>query len=182
MSEDSEKKPKIGLFRQVVLLLDYFRKKDRYLKEFAIGMNSDVDIKKDLHILFLDFDDVSIGEVEESISEIQEFWNLSDCFIYRTKNGFHAFFYYDIMPYSRVKMIMDYAKYVDPMFKYISKYYDYKTIRVAGKYKIKDISFVKVLHGKRIPNLRESEIGNLKRKERELLSNCGSMLNKGALK
>jgi hypothetical protein len=179
--EQVEKQKKISLFRKIRLTFDYFRKKDMYLREFAVGMNSDVDMSKDLHILFLDYDKVSLAEVEESVIECQQFWSLSDCFIYKTRNGFHAYFYYDIMPYSRIKLIIEYAKYVDDMFKYISKYYTYKTIRVAGKYKERDISFVKVILGKRIPTAKELELGDMKRKERHILSKMGSFLQKDNL-
>lgn len=164
------------------LLFDYFSKKENVLREFAVGMSSEVDIDKDLHILFLDYDQKTLEEVQESVSEAQKFWNLADCFVYKTMNGYHAYFFYDIMPYTRVRMIINYCKYVDDMFKYIARFYDYKTIRQAGKYKVRDIQFVKVLQGQRTPNLKESELGDLKRKEREYLSNMHSMLKKEALK
>ena len=160
----------MGLWRQLKGVWYFLQNKDKQLRDFAIGMSSEVDIKRDIHILFMDFDDVSLENVEESVKELQSFWNLSDCFIYKTRNGYHAYFYYDQMPYSRVVMLLNYAKYVDDKFRYISRFYDYKTIRVAGKYKEKDIFFVKCLTGSRIPTSLESELGDLKRKEREMLS------------
>jgi hypothetical protein len=167
---------------RIKLLFEYFKKKDMTLREFAIGMNSEVSIKKDLHILFFDYDEVTQEEAEESICECQDFWNLSDCFLYKTSNGFHAYFYYDIMPYTRVRMIIDFAKYVDPMFKFIGRFYDYKTIRQAGKYKVQDISFLKVLQGRRMPTFKEAELGDLKRQEREYLSQMHGILKPEALK
>jgi hypothetical protein len=167
---------------RIKLLFEYFKKNDMTLREFAIGMNSEVSIKKDLHILFFDFDEVSQEEAEESVIECQVFWSLSDCFLYKTSNGFHAYFYYDIMPYTRVRMIIDFAKYVDPMFKFIGRFYDYKTIRQAGKYKVQDISFLKMIPGKRTPTLREAELGDLKRKEREYLAQMHGILKPEALK
>jgi uncharacterized protein (UPF0332 family) len=92
----------MNLLGRVKLLFEYFNKKDMALREFAIGMNSEVSIKKDLHILFFDYDEVTQEEAEESIRECQIFWNLSDCFIYKTRNGYHAYFYYDIMPCRRM--------------------------------------------------------------------------------
>lgn len=172
----------LGLLERIRLLLVYFKKEDVGLRDFAIGMSSEVNIKKDLHILFLDFDQVELQDVEESVRECQRFWDLSDCFIYKTKNGYHAYFFYDIMPYSRVVMILNYAKYVDDMFRFISRYYDYKTIRQSGKYKERDIRFVKVLSGLRIPTEWELEVGNLKRKERSYLADMGDMLRKDKLK
>jgi len=173
---------KLGFLRRMGLLLAYFSRQESGLRDFAIGMNSEVNIDKDLHILFLDYDKTTLEEVEESLKESQSFWNLSDAYVYRTRNGYHAYFFYDIMPYSRVVMIINYARYVDDMFRYISRHYNYKTIRQSGKYKERDISFIKVLKGKRIPSSWEVEIGDLKRKERNYLSNMGDILNKDNLK
>lgn len=169
------------LFNYLRATWSYFSKRDKQLRDFAIGMSSEVDIKRDLHILFLDYDDVPLQQVEESVRELQSFWNLSDCFIYKTRNGFHCYFYFDIMPYSRVVMILNYAKFVDDKFRYISRYYDYKTIRTSGKYKERDISFEKMIKGPRVPTSLEAELGDMKRKEREYLSNM-HMFNKDLLK
>lgn len=157
-------------------------KKEMILREFAIGMSSEVDIKRDLHILFVDFDEIGLEQVEESVREMQQFWRLSDAFIYETKNGYHAYFYYDVMPYSRVVMILNYAKYVDDKFRYISRYYDYKTIRQAGKYKVRDIKFVETIVGIRSPSMWEAQVGDMKRMEREELSKMHAIFNTASLK
>ena len=172
----------MGLWRQLKGVWYYFQNKDKQLRDFAIGMSSEVNIKKDLHILFLDYDNVKLEEVEESIAELHKFWNLSDAFVYKTRNGYHVYFYYDIMPYSRVVMLLNYAKYVDDQFRYISRFYDYKTIRVSGKYKEKDISFAKMLKGPRIPTALESELGDMKRKEREFWTRQNNIFKKELLK
>ena len=172
----------LGLKENLRLLFLYFKKEDAELRNFAIGMSSEVNIKKDLHILFLDYDQAELSDVEESVRECQKFWNLSDCFIYKTRNGYHAYFFYDIMPYSRVVMILNYAKYVDDMFRFISRYYDYKTIRQAGKYKEPDIKYAKMIAGPRQPSDWELEMGDLKRKERGYLAQMGDMLQKDKLK
>lgn len=145
-----------------------WRKADRQLQELrsvAIGMNSGVDIVRDAHIIMLDYDIGALDVVEHSIKELMEFWGLSDAWIFKTRNGFHVFFWYDQIPFSRLRMIIEFARDVDPMYKYISKFYDYKTIRVAGKYKEKDIKFVKRLSGRRLPSQDELVIGEMKRKE-----------------
>lgn len=167
---------KLGLWKRAALMLKYFSRSDAGLRDFAIGMNSEVDIKRDLHILFLDYDGIELQDVEDSVRECQGFWNLSDAYIYKTRNGYHAYFFYDIMPYSRVIMIVNFARFVDDMFRYISRYYDYKTIRQSGKYKERDISFVEVIKGKRAPTVWEAEIGDLKRKERGYLGDMGDIL------
>jgi hypothetical protein len=108
--------------------------------------------------------------VKASVQELQLFWGLADCDIYKTKHGFHVFFFYDQVPYDRLKLIVAYARDVDPMFKYISRYYDHKTLRVSGKYKDQDRSFVMRVAGIREPTADEREIGGMKCQEHKLLS------------
>jgi hypothetical protein len=175
-------KRKLGVWTKLKLLYHYFKKDDMGLREFAIGMSSEIDIDRDLHILIMDYDEADENEVTESVKECQKFWNLSDCFIYKTRNGYHAYFFYDHMPYTRVRQIIDFAKYVDDKYRFISRYYDYKTIRVAGKYKERDISFVKCVSGARQPTENELMRGDLKRKERGILCKTADMLQKDNLK
>jgi hypothetical protein len=145
------------------------KREELLLRSVAIGMNSTIDWKTDLHIVMFDYDIKEFERVEESVTEAQAFWGLSDAFVYRTKNGFHCFFWFDHVPYGRLLQIIQFAKYVDPMYKYISRYYDHKTIRVAGKYKERDISFLGVLFGRK-PSKEELEIGMLKYGEHCVLS------------
>jgi hypothetical protein len=119
----------------------------------------------DLHIVMLDYDVNDRQIVVESVEELQEFWKLSDAYVFKTKNGYHVFFWFDQCPYERVRMIIDYARSVDPMYKYVSRFYAHKTIRVKGKYEIRDIAFEGVIPGKRDPTDDEWEIGELKRIE-----------------
>lgn len=165
------------------IIRDYFRySHNAELHGFAIGINSFVNREKDLHILMLDYDTKKFSDVLSSVHELIDFWNLSDAYIYATKRGFHVFFYFDLMPYSRARMIINYAKHVDPMYKHISRFYDHKTIRTAGKYKERDISFVKVVDGKRTPTLEELELGEAKLKEHQALLGLHDMLKKDSLK
>lgn len=144
-------------------------KQEMQLRSFAVGMNSTVDFTKDLHILFLDYDIDNLVHVEESVKELQAFWRLGDAEIFRTKHGHHVFFWFDIMPYSRVRQIIEYARYVDPLYRYISRFYDHKTIRVAGKYKERDIVFVKRLKGKKRLFGWERDLGEMKREEHKIM-------------
>ena len=146
-------------------------KQEMEIRNLAIGMNSTVDLTKDLHIVMLDYDIKDRELVFESVIELQIFWNLADAWIYSTKNGFHVFFYHDLVPYGRLKLIIEYAKYVDVQYKYISRYYDHKTVRAAGKYKEKDIKFVEQIKGLRVPTAIERELGDMKKQERDLLAN-----------
>lgn len=135
------------------------------LQNLAVGFNSSVNIEENMHILMLDYDIKDLSKVKESIRECQEFWDLADAYIYKTKNGFHVLFYYDQMPFERCKMIIDYAKYVDPMFKYISKFYSHKTLRTAGKHAQADIRLLMLVPGLREPRRLEWDLGELKRRE-----------------
>jgi len=148
-----------------------FRKQEMELRSFAIGINSTVDFKKDLHVIFLDYDDVDLERVKESVIECQQFWALSDAYIFKTMHGFHAIFFFDQIPYERLRMIVDFAKDVDPMFKYISRFYNHKTLRVAGKYQERDIVFVGIIDGPREPSKLERELGELKLDEHSALLN-----------
>jgi len=143
--------------------------KEIELRSVAIGMNSTIDFEKDVHIIMLDYDIKDISKVKESIKELQRFFNLSDAFIYSTRNGFHVFFWFDHIPYSRLRMIIDFAKYVDIKFRYISRFYDHKSIRVAGKYKERDIKFVEVILSSRKPEEKEIELGLMKLKEHAIM-------------
>jgi hypothetical protein len=51
------------------------------------------------------------------------------------------------------------------LYRYISRFYSHKTLRVAGKYKERDIVFLKVMPGCRLPTRKEREMGMLKYKE-----------------
>jgi hypothetical protein len=146
------------------------REQEKEFHALAIGITSSVDYAEDKHIILLDYDVKDFKKVVESVVETQNFWNLSVAFVYRTKNGYHVIFYFDQVPYTRLKMIIDYAKYVDNMFRYISKFYSHKTLRVVGKYKRKDIKFFKYIPGCRFPNKLELEQGLLKYREHCMMS------------
>jgi hypothetical protein len=141
------------------------RKQEMLLRSAAIGMDSTVDIVNDRHILVLDYDVRELSRVVASVEELQQFWNLSDVMIFRTKNGFHAFGFYDIMPFGRLRQIIEYAKDVDPLFKALSYVYRHKTVRVEGKHPLRDIQFVGIISGLREPTQEEWDLGEMKRME-----------------
>lgn len=146
-------------------LLRFLAKKEIKQRQLAIGINSFIDKERDCHMIFLDYDTLDLGFVLNDLNDLSRHFHLSDFEIFRTSKGFHAFFWYDNnIPYSRLKMIIDYSR-CDIMYKYISKFYDHKTIRASGKYVISDISFIGKYSGKRIMTNSERELGNLKRKE-----------------
>ena len=73
-------------------------------------------------------------------------------------------------------MIIEYAKYVDPLYKLISVFYDHRTVRVAGKYPENDIVASGVVVGVRRPSVQERELGELKRGEHSQLSSSSLVL------
>lgn len=149
-------------------LLRYLSKKDIKQRTYAIGITSK--IGEDRHIVILDYDTLNLQFVLYDLKELCDFFNLSEYEIYETKKGFHVFFWYEDIPYSRLKMIINFSR-CDESFKYISRFYEWKTVRCSGKYKIKDIHYIGKFKGKRTPKKEERELGELKRKEYLLLKN-----------
>ena len=154
------------------------RKQEQMMTSFAIGMNSSVDITEDKHIVMLDFDLKDQERVEQAVIEAQQFWAMSDCFLFKTTHGFHAIFFHEIVPYSRLRMIIEYTRDVDNLYRYISRFYSHKTLRVAGKYKERDIKFVKIIPGVREPTKQEWELGEMKRAEHRSMIGDAYVLSK----
>jgi len=161
-----------NLLKHVITkLLRLLSKQEIQDRQIAIGINSYTNIERDEHMLMLDYDTKNILTVMNDTKELSSFFHLSDYEIYRTNNGYHVFFWYDnTLPYSRLKLIIDYSR-CDTSYKYISRYYNYKTIRASGKYLIQDITYIGAFTGKRIPTKDEREIAALKQKEYRALKN-----------
>jgi hypothetical protein len=151
--------------------LQKFREEKEGLRalQFAVGVNSTVDAERDLHIIMLDYDTLYVDRVEESVREVQQFWRLGPMCIYRTKHGYHAIGWYDAVPYERLRMIVDYAKDVDPLFKHISRRFNHKTLRVSGKHYGNDITFYCVIDGVRPVTDAEFARGELLRTQHAAL-------------
>lgn len=152
-------------------ILNYLVKKEIKQRNYAIGLNSTIDVDKDKHMLFLDYDTNNLSDVLSDVKELVEFWNLSDFEIFSTIRGNHVFFWYDNnLPYSRVKMILNFSR-CDNLFKYIKRYYNHSTIRASGKYRngYSDLRYIGKFTGKRKHTKEEHELGELKRKEYLLL-------------
>jgi len=139
------------------------------LSKFAVGVNSTVSMQTDRHIVMLDYDIQDIDVVRASVKELQEFWKLTDAYVYKTKHGYHVIMWHAHVPYGRLKQIIEFAADVDPMYKAISQQYSHKTLRVAGKYDAQDIKFERIIPGVRMPSLEEWEKGEMKRKEHDAL-------------
>jgi hypothetical protein len=159
-------------------ILKYLRATEVKQRSYALGFNSYTNVEKDQHMLFLDYDVDVLGFVIDDCNELCTFFNLCDFEIYKTKKGYHVFWWGDNnLPYSRIRLIIDYSR-CDIMFKYIRKYYKYATIRAVGKYKEPDIHYVGRFKGKRTPSPKEREIGGLKKREYEALKSQNQNLFK----
>ena len=149
----------------MIKILRFLSKREIQQRQLALGINSFISVEDNLHIIMIDYDILNITNVLESVNELTDFWNLGPYEVYSTKNGFHVFFWWTFVPFSRLKMILDYCRYIDESYRYISRYYNYKTVRASGKYITPDINFVGKFNGKITPSKDERELGDLKRKE-----------------
>jgi hypothetical protein len=148
-------------------LIRYLSKKEKQERQYAIGISSYLNKgdKNELHVVILDYDMKDFSKVLKDVNELVKFFNLSSYECYSTRCGFHIFFWYDHVAYSRLKMIINYSNYIDPLYKFISTKYDTKVLRASGKYKDNDINFIGYFNGVRTATKDERELGNLKRKE-----------------
>lgn len=155
-----------NMLRKIIRKLIRFMCKDEIKQmNYAVGLNSHIDIEKDKHMLFLDYDNNDFNFVLKDVRELVDFWKLSDYEIYKTRNGYHVFFWYNNdIPYSRLKMIIDFSR-CDVMFKYIRKNFNYATLRASGKYVDNDIEWVGKFMGLRKPLSTQRDLGNLKKQE-----------------
>jgi hypothetical protein len=155
----------MGIWAEFRKFRKLWKRREQDLSQFAIGVNSTVSIQEYLHAVFLDYDIQDMDKIRESVKEVQRFWNLTDAYLYRTTNGYHAIIWHSHVPYGRLKQIVEFAAYVDPMYKAISNQYWHKTLRVAGKYAKQDIVFERIMPGVRKPSEDEWSRGEMKRKE-----------------
>ena len=167
-------------FRQAMRLVK--RDKDEIdLRGVALGMNSFIDQKNDVHCVLLDYDTSNDLFVMADVCEIMEHFKLADCELYETAQGFHAIFFYDHIPYSRLVQIINFSR-CDEQFKNISRYYNHKTIRSAGKYRQLEIKFFKeILSPFRRRTDHEMRLGLLKKEEYLRLHGLHDMINPSTL-
>lgn len=170
----------MGLIRIYKQFIRYIKKDNLLLEQFAIGINSFIDKKNNFHCVMLDYDGCSLNFVTKDVKELQEHFKIGDVDVFSTSQGFHCFGWYDSIPYERLRMIVDYSN-CDPMFKYISRYYDHKTIRASGKYQDLDTKFIKRIISKHFKPV-DTMIGELKRNEYLELRDTHKILNKKGLK
>lgn len=106
-------------------------------KALAIGMSGMVNSK---YLPLLDYDNKAFGEVASNVAWLQQTFNLHQCSVYKTRNGFHARFFYDPhFNFSQVLKIVQ-ASDSDPNYKKLVKKTERCINRVSGKYCGNDIS------------------------------------------
>jgi hypothetical protein len=171
------------MYNVIKQIIKYIRKEKEHnkIETFCIGINSTINTEKSRHCLLLDYDIKDLPFIIKDIKQLISHFNLANIDIWETKNGYHAMGWYEDMPYSRLRQIIDYSS-CDTMFKYIGRFYDKKTLRCSGKHKSFDIKYVKTILGKRIPTTEELEIGNLKKQEYLALQKMHDMINPEVLK
>ena len=156
----------------------FLKQDNKFVEKYCIGINSYIDDIKDQHIIMIDYDDLSKEETIKDIRRLQQIWKLGKADIFSTNNGYHVFFFWDFVPYSFLKLIIETSR-ADKMYKYISRFYNYKTIRVSGKYKELDIKFVKRIKPRRVEFITDKDwkLGQLKRTEYLNLRRIHPMIN-----
>jgi hypothetical protein len=90
------------------------------------------------HVVLLDYDIQDFHKVYWDVIGLIKKYKLSDCHVYKTKNGFHAVFYYNVMRWKKLLKIIMRSK-VDWKFKSLASENRKVVLRFAGKYKINDI-------------------------------------------
>jgi hypothetical protein len=111
-------------------------------------------ISKDEYFLVIDYDQGDLSLVEGDIRELQLEFNLSDCSVFKTKMGFHAYFFKDNgLSADSIGKILSSSKQVDPKFvqswDHFSSRGEGVTLRTSGKYERRDIHFSRNISGVR---------------------------------
>jgi len=120
----------------------------------AYGLSSLIDKKNKLHSIFLDYDIKNFSIVLKDVVKLQNKFNLSDAFIFKTKKGYHAIFFYDVVDFKTLEKVIRSSK-VEWRYKSFVSQYKRVFLRVGGKYKNKDIEFVGVVFSERRPTYDE---------------------------
>lgn len=103
----------------------------------ALGISSRV-TADGLHIPMIDYDEKNYVKVYFDCIKLIKVFKLSDCFVYKTKNGYHAIFYYDLMSWDKAYKIILRSN-CDWMFKSLTGKFKKAVLRVGGKYTEPDI-------------------------------------------
>ena len=114
-------------------------------KALAVGMAGMVNSK---YLPLLDYDKKAFGEVVSNVAWLQQTFNLHQCSVYKTTNGYHARFFYDPhFTFEQVLKIVQ-ASDSDSNYKRLVKKTGRCINRVSGKYCGNDICHVTDLGAK----------------------------------
>jgi len=166
------------IFHQIFSKFSNFFRKREF--SFAFGVSSLVDREQGLHIVFLDYDKNDFVYVLKDVVGLIRKFELKDCFIYKTRKGFHVIFPYDVLVWEDVKKILYSAK-VDWRSKSLSGQYGRIFLRVAGKYKDFDIKRIAHIISPNTPNKHEKMYGDGIIKLHEKFFNVHSVFPKKCL-
>ena len=131
---------------------------------FNIASSLSNRLGEDRYYAALDFDGAKLLDIESEVKSLQAEFGLSDAWLYRTKNGFHAHFFNDNrLTHGGFTKVLAASKLVDPRFResFAREQEGGKriTIRAAGKYAERDVRFFKVLPGLREPAFADLNMG-----------------------
>jgi len=127
------------LHRIYYSFLNKFLKRRPKNISYALGISSKIDKENNLHIPMIDYDINDFEIVYFDIIKLIKKFKLHDCFVYKTRKGFHAKFPYDLMDWDLAKKII-YSSKADWRFKSLADEYGRVVLRLAGKYKKLDIT------------------------------------------
>lgn len=115
--------------------------------------------------LTVDYDTADFDAVEEDIRALQTGFNLSAAWVFKTKSGYHAYFFEDNgLSSERVGEILRASRAVDPRFRESWEHFFSKgegvTLRISGKYEKRDVHFHRKIEGIRPATVVEKSVAS----------------------
>lgn len=115
------------------------------------------------YFLTVDYDTADFDAVEEDVRSLQTQFNLATASIFKTKSGYHAYFFEDNgLSAERIGEILGASRAVDPRFRESWEHFLSKgegvTLRVSGKYEKRDVHFHRKMSGIREATMVEKSV------------------------
>jgi hypothetical protein len=140
-----------------------FKLKNRIIAKpnaaIAIGTSSLVNSRHNLHSVFIDYDGKNKEEVVADVNKLINRFHLRNASLFKTCNGFHAIFFYDVREWDEVKKIIRASK-ADWRYKSFCDEYGRVFLRIAGKHKQFDIRYFGTIVSPYKATKDETLIGN----------------------
>lgn len=115
--------------------------------------------------LTVDYDTADFDAVEEDVRSLQTQFSLATASIFKTKSGYHAYFFEDNgLSAERIGEILRASRAVDPRFRESWEHFLSKgegvTLRVSGKYEKRDVLFRSKMAGVREATMVEKSVAS----------------------